>query len=118
MQLPLLVPVFVEAFRLDHQHLADPRVRPALEPNQLVGLNFAARRGTVPPDEVMEIWLHAIFDARIVAAQSEASFIDAARSKQHRALVAELVHEPRVDARVSISPHESHGGAPTGRCAS
>ncbi|MDX3661606.1 hypothetical protein PV646_30250 [Streptomyces sp. ID05-26A] len=52
-----------------------------LEPNQLVGLNLAAQRGAVPPDEVMEIWLHAIFNARIAAAQSEASFIDAARSK-------------------------------------
>jgi len=52
-----------------------------LKPNQLVALNFAAQRGAVPPDDVMEIWFHAIFDARIMAAQSEASFIDAARAK-------------------------------------
>lgn len=52
-----------------------------LKPNQLVGLNLAAQRGAAPPDEVMQIWLHQIFNARIMAAQSEAGFIDAARAK-------------------------------------
>lgn len=52
-----------------------------LEMNQLVGLNFAVQRGAVPPDEVMEIWFHEIFGARIMAAQSEAAFVDAARAK-------------------------------------
>jgi hypothetical protein len=52
-----------------------------LKASQLVGLNLAAQRGGVPPDEVMEIWLHAIFNARIMASQSEAGFIDAARAK-------------------------------------
>lgn len=52
-----------------------------LKTNQLVGLNLAAQRGAVPPDDVMEIWLHEIFGARIMAAQSEAAFIDAARAK-------------------------------------
>ncbi|WP_030465028.1 hypothetical protein [Lentzea aerocolonigenes] len=52
-----------------------------LKPNQLVALNFAVQRGAVPPDDVMEIWFHEIFGARIVAAQSEAAFIDAARAK-------------------------------------
>ncbi|MET9628430.1 hypothetical protein ABZX92_13285 [Lentzea sp. NPDC006480] len=52
-----------------------------LKPNQLVALNFAVQRGAVPPDDVMEIWFHEIFGARITAAQSEAAFIDAARAK-------------------------------------
>lgn len=52
-----------------------------LETNQLVGLNLAVQRGAVPPDDVMEIWFHEIFSARIMAAQSEAAFIDAARVK-------------------------------------
>jgi hypothetical protein len=52
-----------------------------LKANQLVGLNLATQRGAVPPDEVMEIWFHQIFSARIMAAQSEAGFIDAARAK-------------------------------------
>ncbi len=52
-----------------------------LKTSQLVGLNLAAQRGAVPPDEVMEIWLHAIFNARIAAAQSESGCIDAARAK-------------------------------------
>ena len=52
-----------------------------LRTSQLVGVNFAVQRGAVPPDDVMEFWLHAIFNARIVAAQSEAGFIDAARAK-------------------------------------
>lgn len=37
--------------------------------------------GAVPPDDVMEIWFHEIFGGRIVAAQSDAAFIDAARAK-------------------------------------
>ncbi|GHH27982.1 hypothetical protein [Lentzea cavernae] len=52
-----------------------------LRTNQLVGLSLAAQRGAVPPDEVMQYWYHQIFSARIMAAQSEASFIDAARAK-------------------------------------
>lgn len=52
-----------------------------LKSNQLVGLNLAVQRGAVPPDDVMEIWFQAIFTARIVAAQSEAGFVDAARVK-------------------------------------
>ncbi|MFS8100109.1 hypothetical protein LFM09_23550 [Lentzea alba] len=52
-----------------------------LKPNQLVGLNLAVQRGAVPPDEVMEVWFHQIFTARIMAAQSESGFIDAARAK-------------------------------------
>ncbi|MEV6238757.1 hypothetical protein [Lentzea sp. NPDC051838] len=52
-----------------------------LELDQLVALNLAVQRGAVPPDDVMEIWHHQICGARIVAAQSEASFIDAARAK-------------------------------------
>lgn len=52
-----------------------------LKANQLAALSLAARQGAVPPDEVMEIWFHQIFNARIMAAQSEAGFIDAARAK-------------------------------------
>jgi len=52
-----------------------------LKTNQLVGLTLAAQRGAVPPDDVMQYWYHQIFGARIMAAQSEASFIDAARAK-------------------------------------
>ncbi|MFC3894303.1 hypothetical protein ACFOWZ_22720 [Lentzea rhizosphaerae] len=52
-----------------------------LKPNQLVALNLAVQRGAVPPDEVMQIWFHQLFAARIMAAQSEAGFIDAARAK-------------------------------------
>lgn len=52
-----------------------------LRANQLAGLNLAVQRGAVPPDEVMEIWFHQIFTARIMAAQSESGFIDAARAK-------------------------------------
>src|SRR5689334_22027083 len=49
--------------------------------NQMVGVNLAVQRGAVPPDEVMEVWFHQIFSARIAAAQAEAGFIDAARAK-------------------------------------
>jgi hypothetical protein len=52
-----------------------------LKLNQLVALNLAVQRGAVPPDEVMQIWFHEIFSVRIMAAQSEAGFIDAARAK-------------------------------------
>jgi hypothetical protein len=68
----------VDAWLTDEFGDAAPVV---LKPNQLVGLNLATQRGAVPPDEVMEIWYHQIFNARIMAAQSEAGFIEAARAK-------------------------------------